>query len=145
MVSMSRRKSPTDQLADDIGCMIIGILWVAAVGLFSLLFKATQVAPEDQLLKLQPGFAWWWRIEPQDCPDCGAVNESYKRSCFQCGATLTRPVEAVPAKTAGSSFAQVDYGQSGNRQASAADTAIGLIVVVVIVALVILVLSGGLS
>lgn len=96
---MSQRKSPTDQLADDIGCMIIGILWVAAVGLFTLLFKTTQVAPEDQLLKLQPGFAWWWRIEPQDCPDCGAVNESYKRSCYQCGATLATPTEAATPST----------------------------------------------
>ena len=72
---MSRRKDPIDQLADDIGCLIIGLMWVAIVGFFTLIFKSTQVSPEDQLLKLQPGYAWLWQIEKTNCPECGTANE----------------------------------------------------------------------
>jgi hypothetical protein len=98
---MSRRKDPIDQMADDIGCMIVGLLWVAAVAVFAAIFKATQVSPENQLLKLQPGYGWRWQIEPLDCAHCGAVNESYRKHCYQCGTILTRPeTEASPQTTA---------------------------------------------
>jgi hypothetical protein len=59
MDSMSRRKSPTDQLADDISCFIIGFPWMAAGTLSAALFKAIQVISEDENLRLQSGFAWY--------------------------------------------------------------------------------------
>jgi|GEM_PF-5386868 len=89
------RKSPTDQMAEDLGCLIIGLMWLAIVGFFTLLFKSTQVSPEDQLLKLQPGYAWLWQIEKTDCPECGATNESYAKRCDRCGARLVVPEAAV--------------------------------------------------
>lgn len=96
---MSQRKSPVDQMAEEIGCLIIGLLWVAAVGLFTLIFKASRAAPEDQLLKLQPGYAWLWPIEPSDCPQCGTANESQLSTCYRCGTVLPRPAgsESEPA------------------------------------------------
>ena len=95
------RKSPTDQLADDIGCLILGLVWLAIVGFFTLLFKSTQVSPEDQLLKLQPGYAWLWRIEKKDCPACGTANESYARRCDRCGATLVVEQPTTAPNTTG--------------------------------------------
>ena len=93
------RKSPTDQMADDLGCLIIGLLWLAIVGFFTLLFKSTQVSPEDQLLKLQPSYAWLWRIESKNCPQCGATNESYIQRCYQCGMVFATPTKSAEQKT----------------------------------------------
>lgn len=104
------RKSPTDQLADDIGCLVIGLLWLAIVGFFTLLFKSTQVSPEDQLLKLQPGYAWLWPIGAKNCPDCGVTNENTTQRCYRCGAKMTLPQAAEQGTTTAVSGAEGNEG-----------------------------------
>jgi hypothetical protein len=93
------RKNPADQLADDLGCLIIGLLWVMAVGLFTLIVKAFQTSPEAQLLKLQPGYAWLSPVEAKACPQCGTANANYILHCYRCGSNLDVPKPVSPTQS----------------------------------------------
>ncbi len=118
------RKSPTDQMAEDIGCLIIALLWMAVVGFFALFIKASQVAPEDKLLKLQPSYVWLWRIEPLDCPACGTINESNMSRCYRCGASLAVPVTTEQQVVTSSNQAPTSPEN---------DTAIGMFIILFLV------------
>ncbi|MCB0171320.1 MAG: hypothetical protein KDJ52_17185 [Anaerolineae bacterium] len=134
---MSRRKDPMDELAGEIGCLVIGLMWAAAVAVFALIFKSTQQSPEQQLLQLQSSGAWRWLIEPYDCPHCGTVNESYKSRCYQCGAKLIDDPQPVK-----SGWGQVDYRQPG-QGSSLSDRGIAFVILAVIVLLFILAAVNG--
>lgn len=116
---MSRRNN-SDELAGQIGCFIIGLV----IGLFYLLFKSTQTPPEDQLLKLQPSYAWRWPIEALNCLQCGAVNASYTRHCFRCGALLVLPAP-LPSP--------VEQQLAAAPQTPSQDTLIGIIITVTLI------------
>lgn len=116
---MSRRNN-SDELAGQIGCFIIGLV----IGLFYFLFKSTQTPPEDQLLKLQPSYAWRWSIEAIDCLQCGAVNASYTRHCFRCGALLVVPA-SLPTP--------VEHQLAAAPHNSSQDQMVGIIITVALV------------
>lgn len=98
------RKDPGDEIAVIIGeivYFVIGLIWVAAVALFALIYKSFQQSPENQLLKLQPDYVWLRRIEPKDCSQCGAVNESQSQNCYRCGAAWVVPTTNLIAEIVG--------------------------------------------
>lgn len=97
---MSRRKDPMDEFAEQLGCLLIGLVWAAIVGLLALIFKASHVSPEEKLRNLQPSYVWNWQIKARDCPTCGTINESYVHHCYQCGTVLFVPEPSTAQSTA---------------------------------------------
>ena len=93
---MSRR-SAGDEIAEGlaIGCFIAFFLalWAAIAGLIIAIVKVVQSSPEDQLRKIGTQQVYGAQIVGQPCPNCKEPNEETAEICFQCGSSMTQPIE----------------------------------------------------
>ena len=91
------RKSPGDEMAEELagGCIfgIFLVLWAAIAGLIVAIVKVAQTSPEDQLREMGAQQVYGAQIVGKPCPTCDEPNEETAEICFNCGSSMTQPID----------------------------------------------------
>lgn len=82
-------ESFSDQVATDMGCCALTLLWGMTAGLVTLVAKTLSTKPETQLRLLGQPSHWGTMTVEVACPSCGASNESGAKRCRICGHRIT--------------------------------------------------------